>query len=300
MAKYEELCFFDILEPIKGLLDRGVYWINLDGLVETKVAISHLSPWRHAKHAEDRSCAFCAQVLFTYYHILPKDCMNCWKIVAHPKDYAQACEMLELQKEFGVPSKTGMEERQYSGSLGGWSSFWYCPLDGGLDEARTVFTLVEQTVRKRFGEDAPKVILKRGCTEMEKMAGPSDKWQYPLTAQIKEQLVRAAYVPRISHPHPRMLEVHIEKKWIEWAAAHGDLSYLKEVESPIISPQVFYHESEHKVEDFEPLKGEENVRDTRSNDSKCEGCGGGEACPRSGEGSDDNGSGKSSEGVILI
>ena len=298
MALYEDLCFFDVLAPIRGLLERGSCWINKEGQVESKIVISYQSPWLHAKHAEDRTCGFWTRIMFVFYKILPRGCVNCWKVVSRPRNLDEAYKMFALQKKLDLPSKTGMEQRGYSGHYGGWGSFWYCPLGGGLEGARETFAKVEEQIKREFGKDAPEVILKRGCTEMEKMAGPSDKWEYPKEVEMKERMINAVWVPQFtSPPQPKMLKVHIERQWIEWAAEHDDLTYLEQCDRPIISPQVHYNGSIHSDKDFCPIeKGEEYVGNEGLDGRGCS-CGEDSTCSGGDKGSVGS---EPAKGILLV
>ena len=282
---YEELCFFDVLEPIKHLLDRGIYWINREGLIESRTSISHESPWLFGARLGDRECRFWGAIIFAFYGFIPRGCQNCWKVVGHPKDLEEAIEVWKFQRKLGVPSKTGMEQRNYSGHLGGWSSFWYAPLDGGLVGGRRLFESIKRALRKEFGNEAMKVRLKRGCTEMEQKVGPTDGWKYRIEHEIREKLIKAAFAPTFDAEVPKVLEVSIKKQWIEWAATHGDMSYLKYTQGKIIRSPVWYDGSIHSEKDLGPVESfdmekkgeEEDARNSRHECDKCEesceGCG---------------------------
>lgn len=273
---YDELSFFDVLGSIRHYLDRGVYSINTEGLIERKINISHQSPWLFARHDDERKCALWAQVMFSDYKIISSGCMNCWKVTCSPRNLKEAFAILELQKEIklGDSAKTGMEQRTYTGKMGGWSSFWYASLKDGLEGGRKLFVEVKKAMSARF-ECPPKVTLKRGCTEMERAAGPSDKWEYGVGTELKEQMIDAVYAPMEQPKHPRFLEVYIQKQWIEWAATYGDKTYLEFVSTPLLSEIVTYNNSVHSDKDFESIKQEgrkENAGDKKSNCNGCEDC----------------------------
>lgn len=288
---YEELCFFDVLGPIRHLLDRGIYWISKEGLIESRTSISHESPWLFGARPDDRRCRFWGAVIFPFYGFVPKGCHNCWKVVGHPKNLEEAIEVWKFQKKLGLPSKTGMEQRNYSGHLSGWSSFWYAPLGGGLEGGRRFFESIKRALRKEFGSGAMKIGLKKGCTEMEQKAGPTDQWEYRIDHEIKEKLIEAAYAPTIDAEVPLMLEVSIKRQWIEWAATHGDMSYLKYTNGKIFRSPVWYEESVHSPKDHGPVlsfdgnekKGEEDDGETRNNRHECDKCEGScEGCSNNG------------------
>lgn len=284
-SRYDELEFFDVLDPIRPLLNDGRFFINEEGLIERRSRISHDSPWLHAKHDHSRLCALWAQIMFSFYRIVPRGCQNCWKVTTQPRNLKEAFAILELQEQMGMPSKTGMEQREYSGRLGGWSSFWYCPLDGGLEGARKVYDRVSKVLHKTF-DGKLKVSLKRACTEMEHRAGPTDKWQYSTGLELKEKLIEAVFAPIEVKEHPSFLKVHIEKQWIKWACAHGDLTYLEYTNGqPLLPSAVIYNGTIHsnldygyierKIEDEHITSGADSNRDERSDNRGSEaGCSG--------------------------
>jgi len=230
---------FDIITPIQGLFKQGHLWINKDGLIETKMVFPYNSPWIFVNPAKDRDCGFWSKIMFNCYKIIPMGCMKCWKLAAKPRNLDEAFKMLTLQRKLGLPSKTGMEQRDYSGNLGGWASIWHCSLDYGLKEAKEQYSLVKEKIQEEVG-DLP-LILKKGCTAMEKVMGPSDKWQTTEDWRIKENLIEEAFAPWPIFSPPKYLEPYVIKTWIEQAAAHGDSTYLKYCEKPIVTPIVTYN-----------------------------------------------------------
>lgn len=291
---YDALRFFDVIGPIEHLIRRGTYWINQDGLIEAKMQISAESPWLFAKQEEERQCRFWAQIIFQHYDFIPKGCYNCWKVVGHPENFDQAVQVFRFQKKLNLPSKTGMEQRDYTGHYGGWSSFWYCPYACGLDGAREYFEKIKKALKDEFGSYALKVRLKRACTEMEQKVGPTDQWQYQMAHHIKEQAIKAAWV-HIGNPIvPALAEVNTKRRWIEWAAGHGDDSYLKYGNEKILRSAVFYDESIHSAKDFQPILEEERREangDDRNSGYECEKCEG--SC----KGCADN---DPTEGIVLV
>ena len=109
-----------------------------------------------------------------------------------------------------------------------------------------------------------KLILKRGCTEMEQRYSPSDEWeelsergQWDFYEELLNTLFVLEDVPfGVTHEmfHPR-----IKSKWIEWAFEHGDETYLEYVDKPFKEKYLTYQSSIHNEKDFvgsnfEPIK----------------------------------------------
>ena len=123
---------------------------------------------------------------------------------------------------------------------------------------------------------------------MEQKAGPTDQWKYRIEHEIKEKLIEAAYAPTIDAEVPKMLEISIKRQWIEWAATHGDMSYLKYTNGKIFRGPIWYEGSVHSPRDYGPVlsfdvkdekKGEEEDGKSRNNryehnkcEGSCEGC----------------------------
>lgn len=280
MTEYEELRFFDILQPVRRLLEQEVLWINEEGKIERKQIMASTSLWLFGERPVDRDCELYHKIIFNYYHFAPRNCHNCWKIVAKPRNLKEAYGVHDLQRKLALPSKVGPETRLYSGNRGGWSAFWYAPLKDGLEGGRELLKRVKRTLLARFGHDLG-VFLKRGCTEMERAFGPSDRWEYTKGNELTENMIEAVYELGWDSKQPLCLEVHIKRQWIEWAIAHGDMTYLDYTGGKVmITPPVMYDESVHSVKDFRILEKEkekekeiENEKgNARDKELKCEGC----------------------------
>ncbi len=259
MALYEELRFVDLVAPMLPLIHAKRWQINLDKKFEVAPGRGYdeNSPWIHTKFDGDRNCGLWSGVMFKVFRIVPKGCFDCWKVVTRPRNLKETMAVLELQKKMNLPSKVGMEQRDYSGKLGGWGAFWYCPLGGGLAGARKHHRMVEKAVHKKVSPEL-NVFLKRACTEMEMGLGPTEKWVYQKEWEMFEELIVASFEP-LAEPGlaPKFLEMHVMRKWIEWASSHGDETYLEYVDNPIVSDYDRYNGSIHRDKDFGPITGKE-------------------------------------------
>lgn len=274
MTLYEELRFFDVLQPVRPLLEQGTLWINEEGKVERKQVMASTGLWLFGEKPFDRDCELWHRIIFAFYNFIPRGCHNCWKVVARPRNLKEAFEVYELQTKLELPGKVGPEVRLYSGHEGGWNAFWYAPLGEGLEGGRKLLERVKRVLLARFKDDLG-VYLKRGCTEMERAAGPSDKWQYTKGHELTEDMIDAVYELSWDRKPPLCLEVHIKRQWIEWAIAHGDMTYLEYTGGKVmITPPVRYDESIHSIKDFRILekKKGEGEGDAGDKESKCEGC----------------------------
>jgi len=156
------------------------------------------------------------------------------------------------------PSKSGMERRGYTENAGGYASYWYAPLDGGLKQARELQELVRTKLTTLLRED-PKVGLKRGCTEMEHFSikvgiGSSDNWDKNAEHfDFMEGLLDATFLdPEMERvkEDPGVMKVHTQVVWIEYALEHGDETYLEFTDGKLIPELMNYAGSVHSERDF--------------------------------------------------
>jgi hypothetical protein len=147
--------------------------------------------------------------------------------------------MNELQAFLDHPSKTGIERRETVPHL--YGSYWYNrSFEAGLECLDKVRQAIDE--HRRLGPDV-KVILKRGCTEMEHAVGPSDQWAYDEDQEIMEKLLEdfIDFVP-IRQPLPDPVVWHTKHQWIKFAYANGDESYLELTGGRRLTPDyVTYH-----------------------------------------------------------
>ncbi len=254
MKTYEKLGIIDLIDPIQGPLEQGQMAVELRDngtpFVKMKQIIDPNNPWIHTVQSKERFCVFWLQTVFKFYGLISKPCHSCWKIVACPKSLKEALEIRDLQRTLDIPSKVGLEEREYSPGL--WHAFWYCPLEGGLEEARETHEMVAGKVKQVLGITSP-VILKRACTEMEIRAGDSDKWVWNEEEHGALYAALRAFfdVEPCYQPQDPILQAHVIRRWIRKARAMGDTTVWRfaERESFITGP-VHYNGSKHKTEDF--------------------------------------------------
>jgi len=174
---------------------------------------------------------------------VPSYCMNCYKVVVRPKTLKQLFALENLQKRLNLPSKCGIEIRDYVPAL--YGGYFY---NRGVEEGRKCYKIVREAVDKDkvLGKDVD-VYLKRSCTEMEQKFGDSDKWVEPSEKQMEMEetlLSMIAYDPNGQGQPPHFV-AHVHKWWIEWAFQHGDMTYLEYTAGLPIQPLAkTYHEEE--------------------------------------------------------
>lgn len=246
---FEELVKVDVIGPIMQPLYEGKLVLNQDGSISQKRQIDFNSSWVFTKMVDDRDSGKWLGVYFKYYHFIPKTCHSCFKVVVKPETVSDLFKVWKLQVKMGLPSKCGLELRSFARSKG-YLGFWYAPIGGGLEGARELF----KKVKARIKEQGIKgdILLKRGCTEMELTAGPSDKWVYTTEHERLEYMLDQVFTQRPEQtPQPAHHMIHVQRGWIEFAWRCGDPSvfdFAKEYQFQ--PPPVRYEDSDHKAEDF--------------------------------------------------
>lgn len=267
MALYEDLKRQDIVGPV-------VDWINNGLLIPTEDR-KKFTPnparwapqpdisWIFTRTDPDRRCWLWARVYLSRYNIIPKECYSCWKIVATPKNILQLFDLHELQKEMDLNSKCGVEQRNFATFSGRYKGFWYAPLFKGMDEARELHRKVRNKVHSKLGVDVP-VILKRACTEMENVAGPSNTWRrIPELEALQDKLDELfdAPEPWLFGYQPEAFKTRVKSIWIEKAFEWGDPKVKELVdrypESFGVTKTVTYHDTIPEIEEggaYEPAR----------------------------------------------
>jgi len=232
---YEMLDRGNIISRLSSPIIKGNLVVNNEtGLIDPVYTQTIDSPWIFSNidlSKRDISCGICNNVLFRHFQKdmgnPPSECQSCWKVVASPNTVIQLFDLQAFQQEFGHPSKCGTELRDYVPRLyGGY--FYNRSQEEGLD--------CLELVRKSVPRDI-KVILKRGCTEMEQSFGHSHKWQVTEDVKHWEETV----LPHINltmppASQPEYIKTHIKQRWIKYASSNGDLTYLELTGGKELSP----------------------------------------------------------------
>jgi len=271
MALYEEFDSIDVIGPVRESIERSGYILCEDGKIRPYMP-RHMtldSPWINAKVCPLRHCYKWHKIYFNLYDLVPRGCLNCFKIVTRPQTLKDLFKMHKLQakwvaqEEDFLPCKCGIERRKYTKPKGLYGAYFYCPLGEGVEVAREWHKKVERLVHREFGIHY-KVILKRGCTEMENAAGPSNKWEYNDAHARFEDLLDAVWeVPKSLLEEPIVLRPSIFKTWIEHGLEHKDktaLEYVERLEDFTGTPTVFYHDKKVEIK-ASPELGRRNEKE---------------------------------------
>lgn len=279
ISTYDQLKSVDIIDPILEVFMQG----RIDANIETRKLSLHRQMalnrnWVFAAICQERKCAKWLSIYALFYKILPPPCLQCWKVVYAPETVAELIEIRTVQAELALPAKCGLEARDYTGGLGGYRAFWYCPFYLGLDGGRAHFERIKNALFKHFGEplilerlDQGKFFLKRGCTELERDFGPSDQWDL-IDHSSKFNLLESVWDDPVEMKTewPPMIYTNM-KRWIEWAIAHGDQSACQYVNNRTLGvPSIKYHDSSHKADQFKtylvPLNGTDEVGENENSE----------------------------------
>ena len=243
--KFEDLQKGDIVNAVMDDIQRGIAKIEGSKIVYDISQFNADTPWIFAELPKDRECGKWHKIYFDKFHILPRGCMHCWKIVARPKNLEQLLEARKLQREMKLPSKCGVDMRSSETYKGIHLAFWYGPW-GDLEGSRELYKEVRRKVRGRLSLDTP-VILKRGCTEMENAFGPSHLWEHTPEIRFKEALLDTTFeVKELMEKQPLVIENHTLAFWIIYSHRMGDKSARKYIRNYPISmgsvPTSTYHD----------------------------------------------------------
>lgn len=245
LSFYDKLVASDILTPIERHLQTGRLHLSSEGIVTEKRRVDFERPWLTPVVDKERNCSKWFAIYFKIYQIIPRGCRNCWKVAFHPKTLEDMFRVVEIQDEMGIPSKSGLEKRGRTGRKGGYSSFWYGPLAGGLSRGKWIFGEVEKTLKERLGY-SDGLILKRGCTEMEQFSqnifGSSAVWDSRAEAfDATERLLDTVFdIPEFEDNQlSQLCENYVQRSWIEWAFEHGDETYLRFTDGRPLVPEPF-------------------------------------------------------------
>jgi len=271
MALYEELCRVDVVDEIKGMLQVPPTVMDGEGKVQLHRRILPDTPWINVRTKSDRSCGKWNQIYFKRYGIISEGCRKCWKVVWTGTTLDQLFYMKHCQEEMGLVSKCGIERRPWSGKLGYYQGFWYCPLEGGLDGGRERWKMLLERFQKDKVLGGTDLILKRGCTEFEHRYSPSDEWDQvaeELDWDRRQLLLDAVFIDPEFGVEPGPLRISVQKTWIEWAWEHKDPCVTREypnkyLERPLTPMALQYQRSVHSGKDYPGWEGSGETLDER-------------------------------------
>jgi hypothetical protein len=242
----------DVCQWFKPLYMRGWRLRVTDGkLVPPDSYQLPMVPWHYNKSAFD--CVLWSTVMFNCVGqsfdrpFIPSRCQNCFKVVIEPRTIVELFALDKLMDgELGkaVPAcKCGIEVRDYVGRRFGGYVYGI-----GFEQGKRNYKVTREMIDDHplLGPEVP-VILKNGCTEMERATGGSHNWRLTEKQQITERWIEehVAYTPHIIGQPPHIVR-HIHGKWIRFAWVFGDRknAELFTGGKPIELSPVTFHEHE--------------------------------------------------------
>jgi len=248
---YDKLGDEDLLRPIIGFLQRSSnYHLGEDGMVHTTMwGVEPDTPWVHNYSDPKKDCGLWHHIMFDLYGFIPTLCMECWKIVVIMDTVEQLFDMDEMQRELGEFSKCGIEVRDYTPRLYG-AYFYNDSIEQGQERYHQVVAAMKKRpilaslLEEKDEDDFPKkIILKRGCTEFERKFPKSNNWVATEEQVEMEKRIIALFDRDFPLSHQLLNQKpHVYRKWIEYAASHGDKTYLKFNDGkPLFPGPVTYH-----------------------------------------------------------
>lgn len=273
MALYEDMIALDVVAPLRSNLDRNVVQIVLNDegkpVIRFEPRNGADSPWVNTGILKDRKCGIWLDLYWTFYGFIPKECFSCFKVVFVPSSLEELYHVYQAQQELGWPSKCGMERRDYTHAE--WCAFWYGARSEGLEGGKALFQEVKKSLMKHLGTGRVKAkiamkqfFLKRGCTEMEAGAGPSDQWKYEGSRGEQLQKLLDEVIEYKPWPvgQPKWIQVHIIRQWVEWARKIGDATYkmFSEPESFLPAPVTYQEKDGPEIAVVREIGELKNVR----------------------------------------
>ncbi len=264
MALWRDSIWFDraLADKLRAVVQGG-YVIRPNGRLGPEGLVPAFDvPWIFIGQAPHAQCILWSDVYWKIFRLLPRYCRSrCYKVVANPRTVAQLFELYDLMKSrIGWPSKAGIDRRSYTGWP--YAAFFYCTT---LEEGRQCWQIVRETIdgNIRGGVDI-RVVLKKGCTEMEDAftgGTPSDTWKEPTAEErdLEEHLDSIFDHIQENVIQPDWHKRYIQFRWLEHAYAIGDTTWMEVIDgNPFGSTAVTYH----RIEQPEPGSYIEAVHST--------------------------------------
>jgi len=200
--------------------------------------------WRGQKY--DQGCTR-HMVVFNTFNIIPEYCFGCFKVQIEPRSVVELIKLMmifnNLDLENDNTRKCIVEIRpEISGTYKG---LIYCH---SLDEAKEILEFVQGIVEEKISNQIP-AFVKRGCSEYPlayPQYGHIDDKSSPLMSYNEEWREHEDNADKhlVGHTYPYAFDTYnhsgftlrdalVLRTWIAYAAAIGDLSYLKISGSPV-------------------------------------------------------------------
>jgi hypothetical protein len=241
---WRELCFHNELldRGVRRLLSSGIVRISIDsGLIELKESAKSMNydgNWLFFGHnTAMRDCYLWHQVMFNYFDsLVPDFCrFRCWKVVVKTRNFRDAiglhnavCAGPQVAGDLmPIQGKVGIDERWYT--HGHFNGFIYCD---GPEDAERKFLYIRKLVDTCIPDGKNiDVIIKRSCTEFERMHGPTDgdfwKEMSPEDIDLQHRVEDMVQGMKGSSVQPDWVKNRIISRMVKWANSVGDTSWVE-------------------------------------------------------------------------
>lgn len=230
----KKLIHFNHVKKVQKIFKRqnGKFTAEMSEIVE--------GPWIYVNNNPKQQCNKWRSIQFKCFKMIPKECMDCYKVVVRPRTVVELFKLLDLQQDLpkDIHCKCGIEIRPYVAALYGGYFYTFSKKAG-----RARYKEVRKLVDEQISPDV-KVFLKRACTEYEMKYGDSSKWELnPREREISAWIDKNFDEKLLSGAAEQWGELKIDtaERWIEYAATNADKTYLELTDGePMYDPPVIY------------------------------------------------------------
>ncbi len=260
-------------KKVRELLSEG-FMIGSSGRLEPirpKGTVG--SPWAFTNFdARRKFCSHWNHVYCSKFDLIPRFCrFNCWKTVVYPRCVSELLQLADILRSLNLPSKCGSDLREYT--YAAWGGYIY---GDTLEQGREYYAQIREVVDKVMSPDV-RIILKRGCTEMERLR-PSNEWDdYTEDEKALEfQLDDLFHFAEIDFTQAAWNIRDVKEGWILRAISIGDPSVEQALAdyshgtklADLIVQSVTYHEvpkpQEKAPSTKKKVKGKKNVKHNKA------------------------------------
>jgi hypothetical protein len=261
MFNYNIAKHTDKVTVLQDLFNGGTLKRTKNGTIKIESTLPPSSNWmRCSNNTMGKHCYYLWAICFSKFGFIHSQCRNCYKVVANLKSFEEMMQVVDVQKKMDVPSKVGIDDRPYT--TGQYGAYWYNEgLEAGLEKLEVV-----RAELKPLG--ITDIFLKRACTEYENACGDSAYWDSsPQVDALEKELDDLFEFGDFSYTQTDWVDNNIMIKWVEFAHARGDMSYLPYRNGvPLTQPYRTYepgckHPEEMIAERLEEMRRARNVQE---------------------------------------